>query len=506
MNARVLLLNPSTADVSTEVLLNLAYLAASLRKNGHEVKIIDATAPFKQYTERQIEKIITDFNPHFIGVTLTIIYITQTYNFLKRLQKMRTPIVAGGPHANALPEEVLENGADIVAIGEGEDTIVELAELFLGNKTINEVPGLCYKDSNSKVHYTPSRALIKNLDDIPFPDFNDFPIKNYTGSEDVNSNPIFWSIFTSRGCPFNCTFCSSHNVFGRSIRFRSAQNIFAEIKSLVENFRVEKITFQDDEILCRKDRFIELCDLICDSNLRINMSMRTRIDSIDKDILLKAKAAGITRISFGIESFNNDTLKKINKKYTVEKIRDKLKVLEEVEFPYISFNNIYGFPWETKEHFLENIKEIAAIPKSIAYFTTMATPIPFPKTALYDTYHKKYGFTGWWLKAEKHPPRMNDSKPLFMQLASMMMPLYVNDRYWNYSRSKKKEVYSFSWVVFKLFLKRHFSLLKYLVIIMLCRLSLFFWKISPKFERFFMKHFDKKLSKLKEKVSFIDKY
>ena len=254
--ARVLLLNPPTAAVSTEVLLNLAYLAAALRKAGHEVRIIDAAAPYKPFKAEEIKRVIMEFQPHFIGVTLTITYIPQTYIYLKELRKIGIPVVAGGPHANCLPEEVLENGVDIVAIGEGEETIVELAEYFVGARNLESIAGLCFKDKNGKAFHAPTRRLIENLDTLAFPGFDDFPIKNYTGSEDPNSNPIFWSIFTSRGCPFDCTFCSSHNVFGRTVRMRSASNVFEEIKGLVNRFGVNKITFQDDEILCSKKDFL----------------------------------------------------------------------------------------------------------------------------------------------------------------------------------------------------------------------------------------------------------
>lgn len=507
--ARVLLLNPPTAAVSTAPLLNLAYLASSLRKAGHEAKVIDATAPYKPYTAEAIKKVITEFKPDFIGITLTIVYIPQTYLYMKDLRKMRTPIVAGGPHANSLPAEVLENGADIVAIGEGEETIVELAEYFLGNKSLNSIVGVCFKDRDGKFFYAPKRKLIEDLDSIPFPDFGDFPIKNYTGSEDVNTNPIFWSVFTSRGCPYNCIFCSSHNVFGRIVRLRSARNVFDEIKSLVDRFGVEKITFQDDEILCSKKRFLELCDIITNSNLKIKMSIRTRIDSIDKEILLKAKKAGLTRMSFGIESWNDETLKKINKKYTVETIHEKFKAIEETRFPYISFNNICGFPWETKGHLRKNLKEISKIPKSISYFSTVATPIPFPKTDLYDLYHKEFDFTGWWLNPKNHPPVFSDKKrPFFIHFVSMMVPLYKPDIFWTYSQKIQKEVDRFSWKIFELFSRRHFRFYEYILIIFLCRASWFFWKLSPNLEYLLFGFLSRnsKILKLKEEIAFISKY
>jgi len=327
--ARILLLNPPTAAESTEVILSLAYLASSLRKYGHQAKVIDATAPYKKMKPEDIKKTILDFNPHFIGLTLTVTYIPQTYAYIEELRKLGIPIVAGGSHVNPLPQEALAHGVDIVVLGEGENTIVELADHFAENNSdLKTIKGLCLKNEEGAIHKTPPRPLIENLDEIPFPSFEDFPIKNYTGSDDVNSNPIFWAIFSSRGCPFECTFCCGHNVFGRTYRLRSAQNIFDEIKSLVDKFGVTKIAFQDDEILISKERIMELCDLISKNKLKIKMSLRSRIDSIGVDLLKKMKKAGFRRMTFGIESWNNKTLSEIKKKYTLENINKGIKALE----------------------------------------------------------------------------------------------------------------------------------------------------------------------------------
>src|SRR3989338_5062653 len=320
--ARVLLLNPPTAAQSTEISLSLAYLASSLRMRNHVVKIIDATAPFNPKSAEEVKKEIIEFNPHFIGVTITITFVAQTYDLLEDLKKLGIPIVAGGSHVNPLPEEALARGVDIVALGEGERTIVELADYFIGkNKNLQSIPGLCIKNNDVTYHKTEPRSLIENIYEIPFPSFDDFPIKNYTGRDDVDSNPIFWALFSSRGCPFNCTFCCGYNVFGRTYRFRSAQNIFAEIKLLIDKYGVKKIAFQDDEILINKKRILELYNLLLENKLKIRMSLRSRIDSIDVDLLRKMQEVGFRRISFGIESWNDETLKKINKRFTLKDIK-----------------------------------------------------------------------------------------------------------------------------------------------------------------------------------------
>lgn len=505
---RALFINPPTAGIAWQPLLNLGYLAAVLREAGHEVKIIDATAPHRPYTSEEIKKVIAEFRPSFIGVTLTVTNILRTYDFLRDIRKMKIPIIAGGPHANALPEEVVRNAADIVAIGEGEGTILELAEYFSENKKLKEIDGICFKDEADNLLHTSPRRLIEDLDVIPAPDLTDFPIRNYTGSDDANSNPLFWSLFTSRGCPFDCTFCSSHNVFGRTIRMRSAQNIFNEIKQMVDKYGARTITYQDDEILCSKKRFLEFCDIIEKDGLKINMSIRTRIDSIDKELLLRAKGIGLTRMTFGIESFDDETLKNINKKYTARIIREKFEVIKETKFPYISFSIICGWPWETKKHFENNLREIKKIPKSLSFYCTIVTPVPYPKTKFYETYHKKFGLTNWWLNPNlRLIPGRDTENPFFMLFAFRFKPLFETEVFWNYSRDMRNTMETFCWKVFKIFIKRHYRHRLCALIYIFSRISHMLWRLSPKLEHIIFGPLkNKRMMCFRERVVFTTKY
>lgn len=487
LQARVLLLNPPTAAISTEPLLNIGYLAAVLRQNGHDVRIVDATAPFRPYSAEEVFRLVSEYRPHFIGVTLTINFIPQSYAFLEQLAKLEIPVVVGGPHPNSRPKESLLHGAQIVCIGEGEETIVELAEYFLGLRPLTSVDGICYQDEKGQPIFSRPRAAIRDLDTIPFPDFADFPIRSYTGSDDPESNPMFWSIFSSRGCPFNCIFCSSHNVFGRNIRFRSAKNVLAEIELLVKRFGIKSVGFQDDEILCRKDRFIEFCDLLSSSRLNLKMSIRTRIDSIAPEILKKAREAGIKRLSFGIESWDDETLRLINKRYDVKTIHARFKDMAEDQPWPVSFNNICGFPWETRKHYENIIREIKKVPREIKIFPNVLIPIPYPQTELYDRYHKQFGFTDWWLKPEKHVSASlpDNERPFFLLFASGFVPMYASDIYWNFTFEQKRDIDWLVWNLFSLFIKSHCRGLECSIVYALCRMSYRIWRINPKIERFF---------------------
>jgi len=502
-------MNPPTAEPSTEIFLGIAYLASALRKAEHEVKVIDATAPFNPMNADDVNRSIMDFKPDFIGVTLIFRHITKTYNYLDELAKLGIPIVAGGPHVNPLPQEVLAHSVDIVVLGEGEQTIVELAEYFAGNiRCLDDIRGLVIKNEDGSIHSTLARQQIKNLDELPFPDFSDFPIRNYTGSDDVNSNPIFWSIFSSRGCPFNCTFCYSHNLFGRTYRLRSAQNIFDEISNLISKFKVEKIAFQDDEILVSRDRMMRFCDLVGKSNINVKMSLRTRINSIDAGLLQKMSEVGFSRISFGIESWNNETLHKINKKYNVEAIKSGLDILVKSNFNFTYFNTLIGFPWETKKHFQDNLETIGQIPKGLRYINSVVTPIPYPSTELYNEYHVEYGFTDWWLKSDMFPKGLPSGKykPLYYHFANQLIPLHSPDQFWKFSSKQQQDIEWFCWQVFRLTLQRHLNFVEGSLVYFLSLASHKIWKSSPLLEHAIFRFVPQKfIDGVTKKMSYTEK-
>ena len=481
---RAIFLNPPTAAGSSEPLLNMAYLASAMRAKGHEAIVLDAKATHKPLDEKAIEKKVREFRPDFIGVTLTITYIPATYLYLKRLKKLGIPIVAGGPHANCVPEEVIANGADIVSIGEGEETIVELADYFLGRKRLETIAGICFRNKDGSHKYTKPRVLIEDLDSIPFPDFRDFPIENYTGSKDPDSNSVFWAIFSSRGCPFNCIFCSSHNVFGRTFRARSPENVFDEIRDIHEKYGAKRFAFQDDEAFINKKRVIEFCDLVKKSGLGISFSARLRVDSLDEEMLMAMKESGFTRLAFGIESFNDESLEKMNKKYTTGQIFQGLGILKKTGFRHIHFNNLVGFPWENPSHLEDCANKISKIPKGIVYFCGANTLIPYPGTKLYQDNHKKYGFTGWWLNPEMNSEKEVCSKgAFFMEFVSSYAPLYSEELFWGHGEEMKKALNEFCWRVSSMQLKRCFGFWEYLSAYWLSRASWLIWKLNPGLEK-----------------------
>lgn len=505
MNNRVCLINPPTRGRVEQFPLGLAYLSSVLRHNGYNVKIIDAAAPYNQYSNEQIKKEILDYEPLFIGITLTVDFISVKYELINELKKLNIPIVAGGPHVNILPEEPFKmSNIDIVAVGEGEEIITEIADYFNGKGELKDIHGLGYRQENGAINFNPARKPIKDLDKLPFPDYDDFPIKTYTGVDDPASDPIYFKIFSSRGCPFNCLFCSSNNIFGKSYRLRSAKNVFDEVLYLINKYGAQSIGFQDNEPLIDKKRISDFCDMIINNNIKIKMSCRSRIDSVDKDLLIKMAKAGLRRITYGIESGDNETLKKINKHYKADIILKSFETIAKADFPVISFNNIIGFPWETERHISNTVKMNEEVPDTINYFANVVTPVPFPGTKLYSDYYEKYGFKDWWLDPKNHQsiPPTYETKPFYMNFTPSLFAHDMKVDFWKWDKRIRKKIIGAKLKIHLLYLRRKLDPFTLYVLINLCRLSVWADQISTRLERFMFLPLNRIGKKLSGRIKF----
>jgi len=398
--AKILLINPPTIPTSPTMPLNLAYLAAALENKGHKVRCIDYLAP---YNLEDAFETVKKFRPHIVGFTLRIDCIIEKYDFIKKMRQKyhKALYVAGGSHASCEPEEVLRHsGADLVIIGEGEETIVEIADkIDSDNFSKSEISGCAYIDEKNNFQFSAMRKPVADLDTLPLPAYHLFPLENYTKTKNPNFNRLFWSMFTSRGCPRNCIFCVSRNVFDRRYRARSAQNVFSEINLLYEKYGVRHIAIQDDEPLIDKARIYDLCSKLIEYGKKdLTLSARCRITSIDRDILNIMAKAGFNFIAFGIESGDDETLKKIKKFYTFSQIEKGFAEIEASDLRNINIGILAGFPWENKNNFRNNIRLLRAVPKAVNFNFAVATLIPYPKTELYEMYYQKFGFKDWWLR------------------------------------------------------------------------------------------------------------
>ena len=505
MENLVLLLHPPTRASSDYFPLGMAMLSAVLRKNDYAVQVVDAAAPMERLNKKQVIRRIREVEPMFVGVSLTLDFIVDKYQLINEIRKAGFPVVAGGPHVNYLPDEVLNlSDVDIIGIGEGEETIVEVAQYFQGKRNLEDIDGIGFK-KDGKNFYTPKRRLIENLDVIPFPDYQDFPIKKYTGSDDPASSRIFWRIMTSRGCPFNCMFCTSNQVFGRKYRLASARRMFEEIRYMHEEYGAPSIALEDNEPMRDKQRIRDLCDLLMESELDVKISSRSRIDSIDTELLKKMKSVGFNRMTFGIENGDEETLRRINKKYSVSTILQGFQEIKASGFPVINFNNIIGFPWETKKHFENTIEMNKKVPKDVEYFATACTPIPYPASDLYDQYYEEYGFKDWWLDNKYHEelPSAVESRPFYMNFMPSLITHDMKVNFWNYSKKMKKDIIRTKFKIQLLHLQGKMPKYMLWIFSTLCRFSAWLDAHSPFLERLFFAPFSqKRLAKAARKYNF----
>jgi len=379
----VLLIYPPYTYPKKSPPIGLAYIAAVLEKEGYSVEIADMSVLGMDY--KDLEKKVRQNKSKLVGISFMTNQYKEAVN-ISRIAKdidSRIPVIAGGPHVSALPEEILAHeSVDIAVIGEGENTVLELADELLngnGNTAFNNLSGIAYKKGN-EICINKPRQLIEDLDSLPFPAWHLLPIEKYavpaTGG-DV-SVPVF-AIISSRGCPNNCIFCDSHTIFGRKFRARSAQNIFDELIYLNKNFGAIQFDFVDDTITVNKKRIHQLCDLILSSESKFKWMCNARANTVTLEMLQLMKKAGCVRVEFGVESGDPEVLKKMKKGIKLEQTRSAHAMARQVGLSVGSFvmvGNI-GEDFSSVVKTRELLREL----DTDDIFIAIATP--FPGTQLY---------------------------------------------------------------------------------------------------------------------------
>jgi radical SAM superfamily enzyme YgiQ (UPF0313 family) len=279
-------------------------------------------------------------------------------------------IVLGGSHPTSVVEETIKcPWVDYVVFGEGEQTILEL----LQGKERKEITGLAFKDSSGNIVINAKRALIKDLDNLPFPDVSDLPMDKYSSPWLGKAT----NIQMSRGCPYNCSFCASVLVWDRKYRVRSVKNVITEIKSYVENYGITNFLFNDDTFTASKKIALDFCREIHEAKLKIHWDCLTRLDCVDKELLTAMKGAGCKVIRYGIEYGSQKQLDRMNKEIHKEEIYSKLKLTQKVGIETYGFF-ILGQPHSTEQDLKDTIEFSRSLPLNYAQFT-MVVALPGTK-------------------------------------------------------------------------------------------------------------------------------
>jgi len=426
---KIFLINPPAPHIETLSVigikvppLGLASLATVLKQNGHEVKIIDAPA-MELYTP-QIKEILSKEQPEMIGVTATT---PTVYNALEIAESAKEVCpdsftVLGGPHPSFLPIETLRECPvlDAVCIGEGEETVVELAEAVEKRRDLSDVRGIAYRLKEGRIIKNPPRPLIKDLDSLPFPAWHLLPVDKYTI---LGKKSVICHIMSSRGCPFQCIFCSSSLLFGKRYRARSAKSVVDEMEYLVSEYNPKSIEFSDDEFTLNKRRVEEICDEIKKRGLDVPWACSSRVDTISRSLLEKMKRAGCFFIYYGIESGSQRILNFIKKGIRIEQIERAVKWTRQVGIKALG-SFIIGFPDETREE----IERTLSFPKRLRLdFAQFSIATPYPGTELYEI-AKREGLllTEDWSRYTAAQPVMAMKNLSVEELQKLFRRAYVN--------------------------------------------------------------------------------
>jgi len=385
---KILLINPPTANmITTEVPslvseergfnppLGIMYIAAHLEKAGYDVKVIDADAEELNYSE--LTTTIRAYGPDIVGLSamsFTLIDCMEIAKLVKSVDK-DIKIFIGGPHVNIYPEETIRTPEiDYVVLGEGEFTTVDLVKNIDSIKNLKKIKGLVFKE-NGTVRNMGRPDLIKDLDKIYFPARHLTPYKKYS-SLLAKRSPIT-TMITSRGCPFRCLFCDRPHL-GKIFRARSAKNVVDEMEECV-NMGIHEFLIYDDTFTINRQRVLDICDEILARKLDIGFDVRARLDTVDREMLIKMKRAGCERVHYGVESGNEEILKILNKGITIEQAQRIFKITKKIGIDRLAYFMI-GNPRETKRTIMQSIDLAIKLDPDYVHFSITT---PFPATGLY---------------------------------------------------------------------------------------------------------------------------
>lgn len=401
---RILLINPSLseADISHYKKsveknrgiyppLGIAYVGASLLKDGHKVKLIDCDAEPDWW--QKIARTCRSFKPELVGFYAMTWTFRQDNEILGKIKKILPQVksVVGGPNVSSFPKESLEYGDFNFAVkGEGEIAAVELVEALEGKRKFSSVDGLIWRN-NKKIVQNKDRVLIKDLDSLPFPAWDLLPVKNYYDVFTKHSH--FVTILTTRGCPYRCTFCDRKNRMGRGWRRRSPENIIEEMKSVHKKYGISEFMFFDDNFIVDRDWVMDFCQKV--EGLGFVWEVRARVDMVDLPLLKAMKKGGCYRIRYGMESADNQSLKLIQKDITVEQIKKAAKVSHQAGIEIFAYFML-GLPKETEAKMLKTLNLTVEIDPD---FVLLSKTILIPGSDMFDWAAKEgYISKDYWLR------------------------------------------------------------------------------------------------------------
>jgi anaerobic magnesium-protoporphyrin IX monomethyl ester cyclase len=351
-------------------IIGLAYLAAVLEKH---------------LTYKNIDQEIGRFQPDIVGITS----VTATFkSALKVAQNTKqtcpqATVVLGGPHVTIGDDQFLlqHPEVDVVVKGEGEQTIVELSRYLSGQRVLNDISGIAFRN-NGQVVRTANRPCIQNLDDLPYPAYHYFPLIKYRIFKKIGV-----PMLTSRGCGSGCSFCLVPHIAGNNFRARTPASVVNELEYIKSRYQVDFVTFNDEIFTYDKKRVLDICSGIKQLRINVPWDCQTRVDLVSKDLLHAMKEANCQLINFGVESANQNILNAMGKGTTVQQNATAIRMAKEAGLS-VTVSLLLGYPGESDHTIHQTIDFIKRTEPDDLYLF-LATP--FPSTQLHDA----VGDLGW---------------------------------------------------------------------------------------------------------------
>jgi anaerobic magnesium-protoporphyrin IX monomethyl ester cyclase len=345
--------------------LGLGYVAAVLKQRGFDIEVFDLNVE-----SSALDDFLSVERPSVLGVSCGIGNARQAFEVIWKVKTCFPGcfVVLGGPYPSLMGEALLVRHSDVdtAVMGEGELTVVEFFERFQNGQGLSDVDGLVFRDGKT-VKRNPLRLPVEPLDCLPFPARENLPMQLYGENAGV--------IFTSRGCPYQCVFCS-RPVFGRKWRGHSPEYVLAEIEHLIRRYGVSCVSFLDDNFAFELERAEKILDEIIARKWKLSLYFWNgiRVDSITEELLRKMRKAGCTAINFGVESVDPDVLAKLKKGISLDQVEKAVKLTRDVGIKTNVFLMV-GNPCDTVK-IVEKIENFVERVKVDGVHVSMATPIP----------------------------------------------------------------------------------------------------------------------------------
>ena len=345
--------------------------------NEYRIKLFD----HEFYVWREIEEKIKEESPDIVGIGFTTDKFTAACRVAEIVKNINKDIlvIAGGPHPTSLPEETIEQpNFDILVRGEGELSILSLLKNIEQGNDLSETKGITFR-KNGQIVSTPPMHLIKNLDEIPIYDreiLMDY--KEY-------SPAAMGNLVTSRGCPYNCSFCSAHICWGRTARFRNIIEVIKEIELIHKKYGTVEFSILDDAFTLDKNRISYFCKELQRRKLKIFWTCITRADLLTNELLREMKGSGCRYVSIGIESGEPEILKKTGKEINLAQVEAAVNGIKKLKINAHAYFMV-GFLEETEE----SLKKTEELMKRLRLdYISIAFVVPYPGTQIYNELIKK---------------------------------------------------------------------------------------------------------------------